>query len=296
VLADAPFALLALLAVVLPGATLERQVGEWKAEAEALTFRGTELYSFMNGGAELYLEYGVESLETQRYQRGPHEIGVDLYRMGDGAHGLFTFLRPARFETVALGDAAFVADDYLLFVKGPFVCAVTAHSDFPGSREALLQVASAIAPRIEGSARRPEILSLLPERGRTPSSEKEVRGGVSLRRVSEPAADLVKGFEDGAVASYDPDGVGGILRFADLTQAERAWKRALDRSASGTRTTETVSFLESGASRRFAARRVGAFVVFASAADGRTNDELIAALEQGVTGQGAIPESERPHD
>ncbi len=290
---------LALLAADASAATLPQQVGEWRAEAAPLTFQGTELYTFMDGGAELYLEYGFERLESQRYQRGPDEIDVELYRMGDGALGLLTFLRPAASEEVALGDAAFLAGYYLLFAKGPFLGAVTAQSAFSGSREAVQEVAAALAIRLEGGARPPAILGLLPESGRTPSSAKQLRGPVGLRSVSPEFAELLSGFSQGAVAGYGTGCIGGLLQWDDPSLAEQAFKRALDRSprgrAPGARRVSAPLLSVEGAPFLGAAR-VGSLVVFASAASRGQVSELIAALRVGAAGSGATPESEAGHE
>jgi hypothetical protein len=290
---------MALFAMGGQADTLERSAGDWKAETAPLTFSGMELYTFMNGGAELYLEYGFERLESQRYARGTDEIGVDLYRMQDGAYGLFTFLRPATAEPVDLGDAAFLAGYYLLFVKGPFLCAVTAQSAFRGSREALLELAASIDSRLDGGARPPEILSLLPRRGRVGSTEKQLRGPIGLRSLSPKAADLFAGFGDGALAAYESNGLGGVLRWNDPATAERVWNRALDLSAGASvrRDRQALLFLGGGIGQPFfGAARTGAFVVFASSTERSQVENLIAALLSSVVHKDEIPESEKRNE
>jgi len=272
-------ALLAATATAAPSDILERQTGAWKAEAAPLTYEGTQLYTFMDGGAEIYLEYGFERLESQSYQRGADEVAVELYRMGDGAYGLFTFLRPPDAEKLALGDAAFLSGYYLVLVKGPFLCAVTAQSSFPGYREAVLEVGGAIASRLPGAATAPSILSLLPEAGRIESTEKQLRGPVGLRNSSEKAADLFTGFNNGAVARYDPDCLAGFLQWTDSTAARQAWKRALEKLAPGLPSTDLDQLSLFGEPTFFQARLAGRTVMFATAGKQESVHAALGAME-----------------
>ena len=273
-------ALLLVATTATQAAILERQYGAWKAETEPLTYQGTELYTFMDGGAEVYLEYGFERLESQIYRRGEDEITVELYRMGDGAYGMITFLRPVGAEKIAVGDAAFLSGYYLVFVKGPFLCAVTAQSEFPASREAVLEVAGGIASRLGGKATRPGIFALLPDSERIESTERQLRGPVGLRNSSEKAAGLFTGFSDGAVATYRPDCAVGLLSWNDEADAEQAWKSALGRAGAPSEIRPRVDgLISSDASARFKAARSGAFIVFALGPDPIHLDVLIQAAK-----------------
>jgi len=60
------------------------------------TFVGAGLYGFMNGGSDLYLEYGFEKLTTRDVQYKDEEYTVDIYEMSSpenafGIYSLHTF-------------------------------------------------------------------------------------------------------------------------------------------------------------------------------------------------------------
>jgi hypothetical protein len=289
----------ALLAAGGQREMLQRQYGDWRAAAAPLVYQGTELYAFMDGGAEIYLEYGFERLESQSYERGAHEVTVELYRMRDDAYGLFTFLRPAQCEKPAVSDAACLAGYYLLFAKGPYLCAVTAQSAFPGSREALLAVAAPIAGQLEGASKPPQILNLLPTDGRLEASEKQIRGPIGLRNVSQQAGDLFGGFSDGATAAFRPNVTGGFLVWADSALADEAWRRAIDRAKrdgaqTAPRAPETLHRCDGP--QCFGAERIGAVVVFASGEGRPRVDEWIAKLKAGIAGSRSSPGRERRNE
>ena len=59
------------------------------------TFTETSLYGYINGGAELYLEYGFDNLAVTELQYEGRDIRVETYRMKDpeAAFGIFSVSR-----------------------------------------------------------------------------------------------------------------------------------------------------------------------------------------------------------
>ena len=51
----------------------------------AEVYAGESLFGFMNGGAELYLEYGFDSLAVQKITVGASEYQSIVYKMSDSA-------------------------------------------------------------------------------------------------------------------------------------------------------------------------------------------------------------------
>jgi hypothetical protein len=59
------------------------------------TFTAESLYGYMNGGAELYLEYGFDTLVVTEVASGGNDIKIESYRMKDdeAAFGIFSVSR-----------------------------------------------------------------------------------------------------------------------------------------------------------------------------------------------------------
>ncbi|MDL2305625.1 hypothetical protein LJC72_09860, partial [Bacteroides sp. OttesenSCG-928-D19] len=55
-------------------------------------FAGTALYGFMNGGADLYFEYGVQQLISRDILYGSQEFTLDIYQMPTpaDAYGIYS--------------------------------------------------------------------------------------------------------------------------------------------------------------------------------------------------------------
>jgi hypothetical protein len=64
----------------------------WAKSGEAQKFSANDLYGHINGGAELFLEFGFIDLLVQRYTDGRHEIGLELYRMDSPTAALGIYL------------------------------------------------------------------------------------------------------------------------------------------------------------------------------------------------------------
>jgi hypothetical protein len=59
---------------------------------EAAEYTAKELYGYIDGGAEMYLEYGFDRVSVQTLTRGKDELVVEIWRMkdADGAFGIFS--------------------------------------------------------------------------------------------------------------------------------------------------------------------------------------------------------------
>jgi len=66
-------------------------VDGWKLSGAQLQFTKSNLYGHINGGAELFLEFGFEELIVQTYIKNDVEITIELYRMEspEAAHGIY---------------------------------------------------------------------------------------------------------------------------------------------------------------------------------------------------------------
>ncbi len=63
----------------------------WRCSGAPRIYAAQNLYGYIDGGAELFLEYGFAELTVQRYSHGEEEFVLDLYRMAsaDAALGIY---------------------------------------------------------------------------------------------------------------------------------------------------------------------------------------------------------------
>lgn len=73
-------------------------VSGWEKSEDMLTFVGHDLYAHINGGAELYHEFGFDRLFVQRYQKADEELSLEVYMMSSPRSALGLYLMKAGEE------------------------------------------------------------------------------------------------------------------------------------------------------------------------------------------------------
>ena len=101
------------------------------------TFEGKALYGYIDGGAELYLEYGFRSLIVQSVASNDESYQVEVYGMSDSAAavGIHSVSRFDCTYDQELGPFSCVSQHQMQFAQGPFFVRIANTS---GSAQAIL--------------------------------------------------------------------------------------------------------------------------------------------------------------
>lgn len=174
----------------------------WRTSEAGRTYSGAELYGWIDGGAELFLEMGFESLLVQEYTDGARSLTLEAYLMDDPTAALGVYLATCGKETPSpsLAERHTVGRLQLLMVKGLYLVLATLDASGERPAEVLVAFARFVAARIPG-APPPEVLSLLPRSGLIPNSERIVRGRTSLESLLILCEGDPLGFADGTSAA-----------------------------------------------------------------------------------------------
>ncbi|UCE20234.1 MAG: hypothetical protein JSV84_07835 [Gemmatimonadota bacterium] len=78
-------------------------LGDWKL-TERKTYPGQTLYDYINGGADVYYEYGFSTVDVGYYSKSEREILVEVYTMSSpqAAAGIYSFFR--RYDAPSLPE------------------------------------------------------------------------------------------------------------------------------------------------------------------------------------------------
>jgi ferredoxin len=123
----------------------------WKRSGEVRVFPAADLWKYIDGDAERYLQAGVRQTQTANYVfQGKIEAVADVYRMSsaEGAAKIFDGEPAAASRPAAIGDGGRSYGQSLTFHKGPFFVRVTAFEDSPSGERALENLARAIELRL----------------------------------------------------------------------------------------------------------------------------------------------------
>jgi len=155
------------------------EVDGWERTGDVLTYDADNLWEYINGAAELFVDYEVQTCRTADLSAGDLTVTVDLYDMGTPLNAFGVFERESPGEGIALtgATAAVVSPPYqALMLKGATyvkVNAIEGELTESSGRDLLAGIASALP----GSADRPAELELLPQNGRIAGSEGYQRRG-----------------------------------------------------------------------------------------------------------------------
>ncbi|MFH2055118.1 MAG: DUF6599 family protein [bacterium] len=136
------------------------------------THIGDSLYSYIDGGAELYHEYGFELVSTASYALAETDIILDVYQFADavGAYGLYSRLRPDWPESANLGIESFASPTSIDFVKGKYLVRLTTFEASEALAVAMQKLGQSVEQGLQGTVELPPLFSRFPDRVVIPSS------------------------------------------------------------------------------------------------------------------------------
>jgi len=139
--------------------------GDVTRSSEVRIFADTLLWEYINGGAELYHQYGFAEVATADYRRGQTEVVADIYRFEtpEGAYGLYTAMRPDHPAVVPFGIEGFKSGSSMDYVKGSFLVRLVGYDQSPETTSLIDVIAGAINDTIPGKTDRPVTFGSFPD-------------------------------------------------------------------------------------------------------------------------------------
>jgi len=166
-------------------------LGGWTPDGLPQEFKGDDLFVYIDGGAEIYLEYGFSRAVVQDYRNaGGRAISLEVFEMTDpaAAYGMYTFKTTGKGKPIELGQEGQLEDYYLNFWKDRHLITITGFDENPETVAGLLTVARAADLAVRGEGRRPTIIDILPAEGLDSGSVLYFRGRLGLNNAFPMAA------------------------------------------------------------------------------------------------------------
>ena len=126
-------------------------VAGWEKSGNTRTFAAADLWQYIDGGAEQYVNAGVVNVSTSDYKfQGNLEALVDVYRFktAEGAKQLFDADPAANSKPSQLGDEARVFGQSVVFRQGNVLVRIVAYESGPGTAEALVALGHGVQGRL----------------------------------------------------------------------------------------------------------------------------------------------------
>jgi hypothetical protein len=163
------------------GSELPATVGDLTVTGEDELYGPDRIFEYLNGGAEVYLAYGLVGCLARPYAAGGMSVVADVFELASAADAFGVFTHDQDGEEVAVGQGALLRPGWLSFWKGPFFVSLTADTDSAAAQQALLDLGRGIAAAIPSEGKPPELLDALPRKGLVPRSVRYLHSPVLLR-------------------------------------------------------------------------------------------------------------------
>lgn len=210
---------------LIPGSN---QIGNWSVKDSMSVYSDKDLYKYINGGADLYLEFGFNQVVSCFYMNPlASKIHIEVYEMVDSkaAYGIYTNNSSAIGKPIDLGAEAIQYDYYLHFWKSKYYVRCTSFIKNPGVIDTLKVFAGFIADKIEGKSSRPEIMDAFKNLGYEFKGVKYYRGQLGLRNIYNFSHGSVAGFKEGISGRFD-DNMAFVISYDD-ERSRREWFASL---------------------------------------------------------------------
>ncbi len=205
----------------------------WRKKEPVQEFDRNGLYGHIDGGSELFLEFGFENLQLQTYRNNSDEIAIEVYRMDIPESALGIYLLKCGKETPISGVPVRNTGDYnqIMLLQGNFFLIVNNFTGKSFLLPVMVQLAGETLKLLPGDKEKnpdfSHLFSLLPLENRITGSELLVRGYYSLQSIytlGEGDILLLENKIFGVAAEYR-DKTGGVYNLLVVRYPDEAYAR-----------------------------------------------------------------------
>lgn len=196
----------------------------WIIKDSIETYKSDDLFMYINGGADVYFEYGFEEVATGRYLNYmANNILVDIYKMSNitAAYGIFTLSSTSKGKPMDLGDQSLLYDYYLDLWKGPYFMRFTVNKIDNGMIDTLMIFARSIDSKISIKGKKPQLTQAFLLPGMEISNVKYITGIIGLNNVFNFGHGSVAAFSEGLYGKWE-DKLLFVFSYSD-ERKRREW-------------------------------------------------------------------------
>ena len=193
----------------------------WEYNKAPRVYAGDKLFDLINGGADIYYEYGFTQVISVTYNDPAHTvILVEIYEMSDpsAGYGVFSLMQQTGEWCKTYGNVSAVRNDYIAFWKGNYYVIISwssrQHKDIPP----LTKLAKMICDNIKVDGEFPYLVEVFQVMD-TGKKTVFMRGNLALSNFYYfDFRDLFETREGIACASGDHHRI--VIRYGDVAAAQ----------------------------------------------------------------------------
>jgi len=209
-----------------PASLLPASILSYKAASKVRSFGKTHLFDFIDGGAEVYYEYGFSAAATRDYSIGDDVFTVDVFEMKDyeSALGIFTLEKDPESKILDIGAGA-VSDSGQLYLHTSEYYVKISLSSESEKPETLNNIGAFVASLAPSSNEADDYRSIIPSDFYDAQRMVLIEGPLALKYFYFWGMDDFARFSDGTRAFSFPAERGGrlVFQFKGNTAAENTF-------------------------------------------------------------------------
>lgn len=149
----------------------------WQKKGAAENFSPENLYKYIDGAAENFLNYDFKQLAVQNYANDQGQaLSAEIYFHGstENAFGIYSSEKPLAGNYFAIGSQGYAEEGVLNYFCDAYYVKLNSFDLGSKSKAILTSLAEKIVRAIAGKNVLPEILDAFPARGKIPNSERYI--------------------------------------------------------------------------------------------------------------------------
>ncbi|OQX86122.1 hypothetical protein B6D60_06770 [candidate division KSB1 bacterium 4484_87] len=214
---------------------LQKKINGWERQESPQYFTGAALFNHIDGGAELFHEFGFRQLSVLNFQKDSLEVSLEIYEMENPTAALGIYLLKCGKETPITAVHSRNSGNYLQItaVKNRYFLQL---NNFSGRQETLDELASLLNPILDSIDETPRIplLAYLPQENIIPGSIFIFRGTYALEPIftfGDGDIFQLNGKIFGIGADFDSAGVRFmqmVIPYPDSIHAQNAFQNFIN--------------------------------------------------------------------
>jgi len=205
-----------------------KELQDWSGSGEIRRAAGKDLYSLIDGGAEIYYEYGFKEVVFQSYSHANGQsINLEIYEMNnpDAAYGVYTFKTGSDGIPLDIGQESWLESYFLNSWRGNYVITVTGLNEDTVTIAGIKKIAGIVDSKIVGASPYPQIISYLPRENLRSNSIYYLKGNLALFNYYLFSSANIFGVREGVIGEY-PDYTVLIFQYVDQPESEKWYTAA----------------------------------------------------------------------
>lgn len=205
---------------------LPETINGYEASGQDDYYTPDNLFSYINGGAELFISYNFDKVISRTYTReGQPRIVAEIFDMKEpkNAFGVFSHGREVLDETYGQGSETYTGA--ILFWKDQYYISIVTDEETEISKEAIRDLAAKIDGLIPEEGELPAILERIPEENLVPESVFYFHHYVWVNALFYIASENILNIDDNTdavLARYTENQSAHYLLIIEYDTAEKA--------------------------------------------------------------------------